>query len=478
MGLCDCNLNPRPAWYTFKNYERPQPPAISNVHATDITPHSARIAWQTDEPATSQVQYGLTTSYGQTTPLDSELVTSHSVDVTGLQPLTTYHYRVISSVPEHDPKYSSDYTFTTISDSLVNGDFEGGFHAEGASQVPNGWTHFPGFTKYDGAVDGRVHTGAHSLAWWTDYGPVGEEGGVYQTVYVTPGTAYSFSIWVNAEDGWNDGSESISSQIGIDPAGGSDPNAATVVWTAPAWYGGAERVNNVWYQDEVSAVAQGQWLTVFMKMHLQRSRQHYMYWDDAALTGEGTSYSSPPGWLTGPGWSLMSIPNEPTNGDPAVVFNGMPIDGRLYRYDAAATGYVSYYASDPDPFGAMNNRIGCWLYLDGAETVTYQGQPITEAQTVALPSAGWHLIGCPAEAAVPVADLQVTHTGLGTTVGFVEAVQTRGWIDGRLYWYDPDSGGYAICGLDPWATETALMPWKGYWIYTATGDLVLTFPAA
>jgi hypothetical protein len=475
MGLCNCNLVPRQAYYTFQNYPRPQHPAISNVRATGITPYSAIITWQTDEPATSQVEYGTTAAYGSSTSLDSSLVTNHSVTVTGLQAYTTYHYRVVSSVPGYPTRYSSDYTLTTISDQLLNGDFEGGFHAEGTSQVPNAWTHFPGFTKYDGATDGRVHTGAHSLAWWTDYGPVGEEGGVYQTVYVSPGVSYRFSVWVNAEDGWNDGGQSISSQIGIDPTGGTDANGAAVVWSTPAWYGGAERDNNVWYHDEVTATAQGNRLTVFMMMHLQRSQIHRMYWDDAALESAGTPCTSPPGWLTGPGWALMSIPNEPTDGDPATVFGSVPIDGRLYRYDPGASGYVAYQAADPGPFGAMDQQTGCWLYLDGPGQVSYMGAPISGDQTIALATPGWHLIGCPAEGPVLLADVQVTNTALGLTVGFGEASQTYAWVNSPLYWYDHASGGYGTCGLDPWASESAMVPWKGYWICTSTGDLELTF---
>ena len=54
-------------------------PTISARTATNITSSSATITWTTNEAATSQVNYGLTTSYGFTTTLDSTLVTAHSV---------------------------------------------------------------------------------------------------------------------------------------------------------------------------------------------------------------------------------------------------------------------------------------------------------------------------------------------------------------------------------------------------------------
>jgi PGF-pre-PGF domain-containing protein len=89
------------------------PPVISNVAVTDVTTTSARITWTTNEPSTSQVEYGTTTAYGTLTPLDPTLVTSHSVALTGLSPGTTYHFRVISIDAAGNKAYSSDFTFTT-----------------------------------------------------------------------------------------------------------------------------------------------------------------------------------------------------------------------------------------------------------------------------------------------------------------------------------------------------------------------------
>ena len=51
------------------------PPVISAVAASGITSSGVTITWTTDEAATSQVEYGLTTSYGSTTTLDTNLVT-------------------------------------------------------------------------------------------------------------------------------------------------------------------------------------------------------------------------------------------------------------------------------------------------------------------------------------------------------------------------------------------------------------------
>ncbi|HET6455837.1 MAG TPA: family 10 glycosylhydrolase, partial [Armatimonadota bacterium] len=95
------------------------PPTISNVQASNIGTNSATITWTTDQAATSKVDYGLTTSYGSSTPLDSNLVTSHSMSLGGLAPSTLYHYRVTSS-NTNGTSYSSDYTFTTNGPPIIS----------------------------------------------------------------------------------------------------------------------------------------------------------------------------------------------------------------------------------------------------------------------------------------------------------------------------------------------------------------------
>jgi hypothetical protein len=92
-----------------------QPPVISNLGSINITSNSATITWLTDEPADSQVEYGLTTSYGNLSLLDSNLVSNHSVTLSGLTANTTYHYRVGSKDAAGNLALSGDYSFTTAS---------------------------------------------------------------------------------------------------------------------------------------------------------------------------------------------------------------------------------------------------------------------------------------------------------------------------------------------------------------------------
>jgi glucose/arabinose dehydrogenase len=90
------------------------PPIISALHSSNVTTTTAVIAWNTDEPADSRVEYGLTTGYGNMTALDSSLVVSHNQGLAGLTPNTLYHYRVHSKDAAGNAAVSADATFTTL----------------------------------------------------------------------------------------------------------------------------------------------------------------------------------------------------------------------------------------------------------------------------------------------------------------------------------------------------------------------------
>ncbi|MFH2137589.1 MAG: putative Ig domain-containing protein, partial [Candidatus Omnitrophota bacterium] len=89
-------------------------PAISLVDSSGITDAAAVITWTTNEVSTSQVEYGITSGYGSQTTLDTALVTSHSVTLSGLSTNTAYHFRVKSKDSSNNEGISNDYTFTTL----------------------------------------------------------------------------------------------------------------------------------------------------------------------------------------------------------------------------------------------------------------------------------------------------------------------------------------------------------------------------
>ena len=89
------------------------PPVISNVMATSIGNTTATVTWTTDQSTSSQVNYGLTTTYSLSSTLNPTLVTSHSVTLTGLSPGATYDFDVMSADSSAVSSTSTNYTFTT-----------------------------------------------------------------------------------------------------------------------------------------------------------------------------------------------------------------------------------------------------------------------------------------------------------------------------------------------------------------------------
>ncbi len=88
---------------------------ISSIETAEVNFNSATIAWQTDLPSDSQVEYGDSSLFGQSTTLNSTLSTSHSVTITGLSPNTNYYFRVKSKpVGVSVATVSSNHDFNTL----------------------------------------------------------------------------------------------------------------------------------------------------------------------------------------------------------------------------------------------------------------------------------------------------------------------------------------------------------------------------
>jgi hypothetical protein len=87
-------------------------PTISQVSMA-VTGSTVTIGWTTNEPSTTQVEYGTTRTYGAAAPLDTTLVTSHSQVLTGLTPNTWYYFRASSRDAAGNLGVSGDFRFKT-----------------------------------------------------------------------------------------------------------------------------------------------------------------------------------------------------------------------------------------------------------------------------------------------------------------------------------------------------------------------------
>ncbi len=109
------------------------PLEISDVGVSDVTPTTAVIEWLTSRPATSQVLYGPTSAYGSDTPVDEELVSEHSVTLSGLADGELYHFRVLSEDAYGSQAGSADATFETLELGPTGPPMMWGVEAEGLS---------------------------------------------------------------------------------------------------------------------------------------------------------------------------------------------------------------------------------------------------------------------------------------------------------------------------------------------------------
>ncbi len=151
------------------------------------------------------------------------------------------------------------------------------FHGAPPRQIPNGWTAFvlSGDLSFQQHED--TYWGAPSLMMWSNGGVF--KAGIYTQVRVTPGAGYRAAVFWAAPNA----PDTFGRQLGIDPTGGTDPNASTVVWGPMRW--GPGRIlshNPPRPQDiDVKARAQNDVITLFFLTDHNRSTGVNMIFVDA-----------------------------------------------------------------------------------------------------------------------------------------------------------------------------------------------------
>jgi len=97
----------------------PTLPIISAVTSSSITTSSATITWTTDVSSNSIVDYGTTVSYVSEAS-STNTVTSHSINLSGLNPNTLYHFTVRSTDASGNTGTTRDSTFTTAANTVTD----------------------------------------------------------------------------------------------------------------------------------------------------------------------------------------------------------------------------------------------------------------------------------------------------------------------------------------------------------------------
>jgi hypothetical protein len=86
------------------------PPEIQNVHTTSLEPFSATLSWQTSEPASSRIAYGLDAPVIWTAPTATS--TQHEATVTGLTSSSSYTL-VVTATTEDGRSTIAEFLLTT-----------------------------------------------------------------------------------------------------------------------------------------------------------------------------------------------------------------------------------------------------------------------------------------------------------------------------------------------------------------------------
>jgi hypothetical protein len=183
---------------------------------------------------------------------------------------------------------------------LTNGGFEEDYHPEENDLIGNGWTrvNWNGNPNWTSTRLSAIENGGHvermecedsQLIRAENFESVGAP---YDTVLLqrvtglTPGQVYSFSGWVLKIWGgtYQPGREeprdphAMGSWIGVDPKGGTDPRAATVIWSDVDW---DDEVPAKWANHRMTAVPEGNVMTVFVRIQHNVAKSHTVAFVDA-----------------------------------------------------------------------------------------------------------------------------------------------------------------------------------------------------
>lgn len=95
------------------------PPVISGIEEASLLATSTNIAWQTNELATSTLEYGTTMSYGSIATLSTSALLTHSATILNLAPGTAYYYCIHATDLAGNMANSCGHSFTTEAASVV-----------------------------------------------------------------------------------------------------------------------------------------------------------------------------------------------------------------------------------------------------------------------------------------------------------------------------------------------------------------------
>ena len=172
---------------------------------------------------------------------------------------------------------------------VVNGDFEGGFRDRIHGAVANGWEYYvsgatesmtarPGLSDETAAFQAEKFVVCSGQRSQRVNGRSGSISGLIQPIGANRGWDYQVTAWYHLDE-----RAGGTCRLGVDPAGGTDPKAATIVWAEG-------REHRRWAPLVVRVSASGAAVTLFLEA-LSEKGDFVAWFDDVSLI----PYPCPPG---------------------------------------------------------------------------------------------------------------------------------------------------------------------------------------
>lgn len=308
---------------------------------------------------------------------------------------------------------------------LANAGFEQGFSARGAGEVEvaNGWEPWwingspaeteqgflrrPEYKPENAQIFGtrRVHSGTFAQKWFTTYAT--HTGGIFQRVSVPAGSVATFSAWVQVWSSQDPNPDAVVEpgnyrvSIGIDPTGGTNGAAGTVVWSEEVMQ------YNTWIKLQVQAKAQADAVTVFLRGRNEyRVKFNDSYWDDTCLT---IVRPTPKATNTPKPTNTPKATNTPTD-TPTPTATNTPAVGRislLAYQDANANGRRD------EGEGLVSGVEFTLQTADGAQVGTYTTDGASEPKVYDQLAPGNYVVA----GKFPAAYVPTGPTGWGISLG-------------------------------------------------------------
>ena len=482
-------------------------PVLSSIGTSGLSNNSVTITWTTVEVSTSQVEYGTTTTYGSSSPLYNNSVTSHSVTLNNLSATTTYHFRVKSTDAAGNLATSGDYTFTTAAPPdttapVISGVGTGNITTTGVTIT---WT-------TNEASTSKVEYGTSQT-----YGSQSNVDNTLVTAHtvvlsgLTPNTIYYFRV-ISSDQAGNQGisaGSNFTTQKVAQPdtptaiqditvrVGASTRNSVILDWTATGADGiegtasaydlrmSAQKIiengvtaaqgeinfsNAVPVTGVPAPKAAGSTESVQVGQLVTNSVYYFAIkavdekGNVSGISNVSNSTNLPPLPVTAirQGYTMISLPLATSTTDVQTLFSGIVgTTAELYWWSSNGLG-----GSD-GAFIAETNVVAGYGYMLKSDTanavLNITGTAITDPSRAIPLQPGWNMIGNPYSSEVAIRNTYVRRVSTGELKSYEDAV-IAGWLGNAIYNFNGSTYDFSMY------TDATLKLWQGYWVSILQGD--------